>query len=147
MGILRKAVVATAIVFALPTPPETAGDKTVPPSVSTFAYLAAATDTLADLKGFCQRNPGVCTTAGVVAVHMEAKAKYGAKLIYEWANDAADPQKANPEPMNEAAADPIATGSYKGKRPLPAAAQSTLSLQDLIPEWKGPPKPAAKAKS
>ena len=110
MGILRKAFVCGALLLAIPTPPDaTSTGGAVPPSASTMAYVSAASDTFADVRGFCGRNPQVCATAGIVASRMEAKAKFGARVIYEWANDASGtpPQSAS-LPKDEAAADPIA---------------------------------------
>jgi len=140
MGILRNAFILGAVVLALPNPPasEQPAD-IVPASASTFAYVAAAADTFADLRTFCERRPGVCQTAGQLAGSMEAKAKYSARLIYEWANDAGAPtQPQTLLPPDIAAADPIATGTPGQK--MKFVSQSTLTLEDLIPEWKNPPK-------
>ena len=41
-----------------------------------------------DAGEFCGRQPMVCVTADFIATKLEAKAKYSAKLIYEWANEA-----------------------------------------------------------
>ena len=56
--------------------------------VSDTGYLEVATNTFSDLASFCARQPGVCETAGFVAHKLELKAKYGARLIYEWASEA-----------------------------------------------------------
>lgn len=103
--------------------------------------MAAAAETFSDLRGFCARRPGVCETAGKLAVTMEGKAKYSAKLIYEWANDASQGEpRRSVLPPDLAEADPIATGTMNGDM-AEAGTQSTLTLSDLIPEWKAPPKP------
>ena len=91
--------------------------------------------TFSDVASFCDRQPGVCKTAGYVAYKLERKAKYGARMIYEWANEA--------KPANSTLAisvDPITTGS-----PAPIVAhansfvsQSTLRIEDVIPAWRGP---------
>jgi hypothetical protein len=142
MGILRNAIILGAVAVAMPNPPssEQPGGA-VPPTTSSFAYVAAAAETFADLRTFCERRPGVCQTAGHLAVSMEAKAKYSAKLIYEWANDAsAEEPRSTLLPPDMANADPIATGTTDGSLPR-MASQSTLTLEDLLPEWKSPPKP------
>jgi hypothetical protein len=139
MGILRNAFILGAVVLALPNPPasEQPAD-VVPVSTSTFAYVAAAAETFADVRTFCERRPGVCQTAGQLAGSMEAKAKYGAKLIYEWANDASAPDTPRTAlPPDIATADPIATGATGKKTAFES--QSTLTLEDLLPEWKNPP--------
>jgi Family of unknown function (DUF5330) len=139
MGLLRNLAIFAAIAVAMPTPPNSElKDGIVPPSVSSFAYVSAAAQTFADLKGFCERQANVCDTAGRIAVHMEAKAKYSAKLIYEWANEAGSEQSnRSPLPKDIVAADPIATGSTKSLRKKNLS-QSTLQLQDIIPEWQAP---------
>ncbi len=142
MGILRNAIILGAVAVAMPNPPatETAGG-VVPPTASSFAYVAAAAETFADVRTFCERRPGVCQTAGHLAVTMEAKAKYSAKLIYEWANEAgAETPRTTALPPDLAAADPIATGTAE-PRLKATASQSTLRLEDLLTEWKAPPKP------
>ena len=92
MGILRKAIVAGGLFAALPTPPPTGlqGAQVQPveqqAGPGTFAYVAAASDTFADVSSFCQRRPMACDVAHYIAVTAQTKAKYSAKIVYEWAN-------------------------------------------------------------
>ena len=62
---------------------------------------------------------------------MEGKAKYSAKLIYEWANDAKGKTLV-------AEADQIQTSSPPARPVNFKESQNTLSLADLLPEWKKP---------
>ena len=62
---------------------------------------------------------------------MDGKARYSAKLIYEWANNG----KAEP---TIAVADAIQTGSPPPKPVNLKESQNTLTLADLLPEWKKP---------
>jgi Family of unknown function (DUF5330) len=89
MGILRKAIVAGGIFAALPTPPPGAQTQPVEQQAGpgTFAYVAAASDTYADLSSFCKRRPMACDVAHYLAITAQAKAKYSARIIYEWANE------------------------------------------------------------
>ena len=148
MGILRNTVILGAVVLAMPNPPASErADGVVAENASSFAYVAAAAETFADLRAFCERRPGVCQTAGHIAGTMEAKAKYSAKLIYEWANEAGGADAyATSMPPDLAEADPIATGTTGGSKGQ-MISQSTLKLEDLIPEWKAPanrPSPSKK---
>ena len=128
MGMLRTLIVVGAAVALMPSPPpDQAGTQAASPG--TLAYMAAAAETMADMRGFCQRNPNVCVTAGTVTRTVEGKAKYSAKLIYEWANNS----KENPI---VAEADSIQTGSPPPKTVNLKESQNTLSLADLLPEWK-----------
>ena len=90
MGLIRKALVIGGIIFALPSPPVVDPVVAFPPSMqsSTFATVAAAAETMADVKGFCERRPQACTTGQYLAVTFEGKARYAVKLAYEWANAA-----------------------------------------------------------
>lgn len=88
MGLLRKAIVAGGMFAALPMPPQGAQLQPVEQQAGpgTFAYMAAASDTFADVSSFCQRRPMACNVAQYIAATAQAKAKYSAKIVYEWAN-------------------------------------------------------------
>ena len=86
MGLLRKAIVLGGILYALPSPPaieSVVGEPSL--QASTVATLSAATETVADARSFCERRPQVCVTGLYLYSKVEAKAKYSAKLAYEWA--------------------------------------------------------------
>jgi Family of unknown function (DUF5330) len=101
MGILRTLLVLGAGLALLPSPPPGPTGEPVTNGPGSFAYLAAAAETVADMRGFCQRNPNACATAAVVAGMVEGKAKYSAKLVYEWANEGKTTQTADniPRPV------------------------------------------------
>ena len=103
--------------------------------------FATATQAVSDVASFCARQPGVCETAGYIASRMEAKAKYSVKLLYEWANESAVAPQV-PAAFEEAQTDPLRTGSAPvGRLAAANEGQSTLRIEDLIPEWRGPVKP------
>ena len=143
MRIIRTIVVLSGITAFMPSPPEDAGQARQSVANSTMAdtgYFQIATNTFSDLAAFCVRQPGVCETAGFVAHKLELKAKYGARLIYEWANEANTSPSSALQPDLAAGSDPIETGSMKlasGKQ-QPLTSQSTLRMEDLIPVWRGP---------
>ena len=139
---LRKTIIVVALAAALPSPPKDATglQPELVAGTGMFAYVTAAADTFTDMRGFCVRNPGVCVAANSLAGTMEAKAKYNAKLIYEWANEATGAPRSElpPLPLDLAELDELATGSAE-KLKVTAQSQSTLTLADLLPEWKAPP--------
>ena len=145
MRIFRTLLVLTGIGVFLPSPPEVPSDGTaavVDQGVTAQqgeGLITTATMAIADIASFCSRQPEVCQTAGFVAGKLEAKAKYSVKLIYEWANEASGLEPASPLPNQAEAVDPITTGSAKTNLALAPESQSTLRLDDLIPEWRGPP--------
>ncbi len=134
MGLIRKAIVIGGALLAMPSPPAQLQNGVADlsyPSTS-WTYIAAAADTVADLKSFCERKPQVCTTAQYVAGSLEGKAKYSAKLVYEWASESSASH-----PQILAKADPIETGTADHKVATSLSGNSTLRIEDLIPEWRG----------
>jgi Family of unknown function (DUF5330) len=141
MRIIRTIIVLSGIAAFMPSAPDDVNQAA--PSVasaenSDTGYLEVATNTFSDLASFCARQPGVCETAGFVAHKLELKAKYGVRLIYDWANEASTMPAVQPELAD--GSDPIETGSMKlaSAKQLPQNSQSTLRLDDLIPVWRGP---------
>ncbi len=141
MRIIRTIIVLSGIAVFMPSAPEDVNQAA--PSVASIentdtGYLEVATNTFSDLASFCARQPGVCETAGFVAHKLELKAKYGVRLIYDWANEASTPSAVQPKIAN--GSDPIETGSMKlaSAKRLPQNSQSTLRLDDLIPVWRRP---------
>ena len=141
MRLFRSMFFMGAIWFLMPTPPDSAL-KSAGITVSTPTLLSAAASAVADLGAFCGRQPGVCETASNVAGHLEVRAKYGVRLIYDWAYESnSQPQIRPLEDIQAEAADGIETGSLKDA--TVEVSQSTLTLEDYIPEWRGP-EPARK---
>jgi hypothetical protein len=137
MGMLRTLLVLGAGFALMPSPPPDPG-AAKGPEPSSFAYLAAAAETVADMRSFCQRNPNVCVTAGAVAQTVEGKAKYSAKLIYEWANEATGDAKPSGLPDDVASSDPIQTSAPPVAGLDLKESQNTLTVADLVPEWRKP---------
>ena len=139
MRLFRTIILLTALGVLLPSPPDEAGaGKSVAAPVGASGIVGSATLAIVDAAGFSGRQPTVCQTAGYVASRMEAKAKYSVKLIYEWANG---PARADAPPALRGtlqASDPLKTGATDGTIVRLAGGQSTLQLEDLIPEWRGP---------
>ena len=143
MRIFRTILVLTGITVFMPSPPEEgsgAGPDVASSAVADAGYFEVATGTFSDLAAFCARQPGVCETAGFVAHKLELKAKYGVRLIYEWANEANPEPAAAPQPDIAQDSDPLETASTRlaSSTPVSPSSQSTLRLEDLIPAWRGP---------
>jgi hypothetical protein len=129
------------VALLLPAPPEQTGpqlagfspaERAVPPE-DMFTAAVSAVD---DLSSFCIRQPQVCETAHAVFVKLEAKAKYSFRLMYEWAQQPPGERGAGEPPLG-LRADPMPTGSLT-KIAAGSESQSTLTIEDLIPEWRGP---------
>ena len=131
MGLIRKALVVGGLFLALPSPPAQQGADGQPGmQSSTFAAITAAADTFADFKGFCERRPQACVTGQYLAATFEGKARYGARLIYEWAN----PHAAQ-DAQQTATALPLAKPEAKAKPQLRLATlndSKPKSIEDLL---------------
>ncbi len=138
MGLIRKAIVLGGIIWALPAAHDVqtggAGAVADPGAnaslqSSTFAAIEAATGTVADLKGFCARQPQACVAGQYLAYTFEAKAKYLVHTAYAWST----PQSEQPgdQPASTAPAKPVKSGT-------PALRMTTLndqkptSIDDLL---------------
>jgi Family of unknown function (DUF5330) len=137
MGMLRNLIIVGVAIAFMPSPPPGENDVT-PVSMGAFAYMAAAAETVADLRSFCQRNPNVCVTAGSMAQTLESKAKYSAKLMYEWADDAKSESRKNDLPQDVALADPIETSTAAKPAVSLKESQNTLTLADVVVPWRKP---------
>jgi Family of unknown function (DUF5330) len=137
MGMLRNLIIVGAAFAFMPSPPPGENDAP-PPSAGAVAYMAAAAETVADLRSFCQRNPNVCATAGAMAHTVEGKAKYSAKLLYEWANDVKGDSRKVILPDDIASSDPIQTSTPPKTMVSLKESQNTLTVSDLVAPWRKP---------
>jgi hypothetical protein len=119
MRLIRSSVILLGLLAIIPNPPV---DKNAPPDAapSNWALMSAASSAFQDVKTFCTRQASVCDTADYLITRVEVKAKYGLKLVYEWANSAKEEAQAMLEPRLlggssfaslPQAADEIMTGS------------------------------------
>ena len=145
MGLIRKAIVVGGIIWALPaahdTQPGTAGAQPGADSSfqsQTFAAIEAATGTVADLKGFCERQPQACVAGQYLAYTFEAKAKYLVHAAYQWSSpDKPDAPKAVAQADVQPADQPASTKPVK-KSGIPALRTATIndakpqSIEDLL---------------
>jgi hypothetical protein len=132
MGLIRKIIVVGGALMAMPSPPQTSQTAVTAPSTS-WSYVSAAADAVSDFKGFCERKPQVCMTAQYLASTVEGKAKYSAKLVYEWASESSSPEEKPPAKL--AKADNIKTSTVGPE--FARQSTSTLRIEDLVPEWHG----------
>ncbi len=141
MKIIKIAVLLGAFGILAPEPPQSMlqqANQVPEQEVAAPRLLGAALNAAGDLNGFCARQPDTCATAQSLTWYLLAKAKYSIRLIYEWA---AEPEKTPKGETNPVLADYRITHSGP-KKPLFANedddSQSTLRLDDLLPDWRGP---------
>lgn len=127
--LLRMAFWLGLVLILLPSGSPPHGSATN--SVGAADALSAASATVADLRGFCSRQPEACTVGSELATAIGYRAQAGAKMLYDALTEALAPHE---------------TGSLGGGRPIGAvksrpeqASQNTLTPADLTPAWRGPP--------
>jgi hypothetical protein len=84
MFLLRSAFWLTIVILLIPADPQS-GEA---PRVTVVNALMAARATVADLSGFCNRNPDVCITGGAAIDVFAEKAGNGVEMIYRYLDDA-----------------------------------------------------------
>ena len=107
-------------------------------NVSALDAMSAATSTVTDMRGFCERQPDACTIGSQTAVAIGHRAQAGAKMLYEYFNEHRGPNDTG-----------TVTNSATGKAvPLPPArpSQHTLSPADVAAPWRGPQPPRKEAR-
>lgn len=118
MFLVRSAFWLTIVILLIPADPET-GDA---PRVTVMNAVAAVRATVADLSGFCGRNPDVCATGGAAAQLIGEKLGNGVDLIYRYLGDE----------------DPVPAGSTIDVAPgRQDRAPGTLTTDDLALPWQG----------
>jgi len=102
--------------------------------VSASEAISAASATVGDLRGFCERQPDACTVGSQVATAIGHRAQAGAKMLYDLLSEAMasrDDSAAAGAPRNDGK--PIAA-----KPAAKRASQNTLTPADTAPAWRGP---------
>ncbi len=93
MFLLRSAFWLTVVILLIPADPQS-GEA---PRITVLNALAAAQATVADLSGFCERNPDVCTKGSAAAELLAEKAGNGVEMVYRYLGGSAPADgEANP---------------------------------------------------
>jgi hypothetical protein len=99
--------------------------------VTASEAISAASATVGDLRGFCERQPDACTVGSQVATAIGYRAQAGAKMLYDALSEAMAPHA-----TGSLAAAPGRTALEKTA--AERASQNTLSPADLKTPWRGP---------
>jgi Family of unknown function (DUF5330) len=129
MFLLRLAFWILVICLLLPGPPQ-----------DNQRLLTSAEKTVADVRGFCGRNPDVCDNARGAMTSMLAKLKNGADFLQTWlAQDSGRrPEGGRLFPVQPAPDKPAHTGVMD--QPVQAVPRwgDSLNQSDRLPPWRGP---------
>ena len=115
MFLVRSAFWLSVVVMLLPGDPESG---TEAPRVGAVETLFAARAAIADLSGFCNREPQACETGGAALAVFGEKARYGANLLFQTIGTALSTDGTVP------------TG-------IPEELRGTLTPDDRAPSWRG----------
>jgi hypothetical protein len=104
------------------------GSQTVPKSqVSMSDVLVAASDIVADIQHFCERQPQACVVGSQTTVTLRERAQTGAKILYDFLRD------------QFGSSDSTSVRTTGGISIPPAGpSQHTLRPTDLTRPWHGP---------
>ena len=123
--LLRTAFWLTLVLVLIPLGSEKTGEPDT--AVDPVAAFAAAQATMSDLGGFCGRNPHACQTGGEALAAIGARARDGARIVYEFLDDQVVENNAGLDPATDETSGLI-TGS---------TSSGTLTPQDLAMPWQG----------
>jgi len=137
MFLLRTAFWVSVALALLPSfmPKEAA---TVSPDVGATDAMTAASATVADLSGFCERRPDACAAGLQFANAFGQRAQAGAKILYDLVGEKVGK-------TDHVAAGSVTHAGSAGNGTAEAAAseaakpsQHTLTATDMAPAWRGP---------
>ena len=116
MFLVRSAFWIAVVIMLIPVDEEVAerAPATTHP-IGALEAVSAAQSTVADVNGFCERNPDVCAMGGRIATTFALKARTGAEMLVDFV-------------------DARLGGSGAAE---PAVDHGTLTPSDLSPAWRG----------
>lgn len=108
--------------------------------VSTGETVSALTAALADVRGFCTRNPDACATGAAAMQTMGDRAQAGARMLSDFIAEQLDRSRDLVPPPGSRAVEqrPQAERARIERAPPAPGARDTLSPADLVPEWRAP---------
>ncbi|AXS39932.1 hypothetical protein D1F64_07520 [Breoghania sp. L-A4] len=138
--ILRTAFWLSLVVLLIPADPETKA-QSKEADISSLQAIGAAQQAYVDMTRFCERNPMTCETGGAAVEIFSAKARTGARMVYEYLGPGDNTDRTPVSASRDMASGPsdreLFTGSTAA-RPSNGPANGTLTPADLQPEWTVP---------
>jgi hypothetical protein len=135
--LIRMAFWLSVVLALLPTFAGTdSASKATQSSVDAGDAVSAASATVSDLSGFCDRQPEACNVGAQAAVAFGHQAQAGARILYEYLNDRVTPKTTGSITAGNNAARVQKVSLDKGTRGT--SSRGTLTDDDLAPAWRGP---------
>jgi len=108
---------------------------TVPVDVGAADAMTAASATVSDLSGFCERRPDACAAGAQFATVFARRAEAGAKILYDFVGDkVAKTERSVTNASASAGSAPVEAPGSEAVKP----SQHTLTATDMAPPWRGP---------
>ena len=123
--LLRTAFWLTLVLVLIPL--GSSKDEGETTKVDPIAAYSAASAAVSDIGGFCSRNPQACETGGDAIAMIGARARDGARIVYEFL-DTRIAEKEAGDHLRTDSNNEIITG---------AISNGTLTAQDMTPPWQG----------
>jgi hypothetical protein len=143
MFLLRTALL-TSVVLALLPSFVPAKSTTVAADLGAAEAVTAASATVADLGGLCERRPQACEAGAQFAAAFAQRTQAGAKIVYGFIGERlANLDRTRSQATGVAtdgtapAGDELAPVAVKAQN-QPAGSVETLTATDLVPPWHGP---------
>ena len=137
MFLLRTAFWASVALAVLPSfvPKEAA---TVPPEAGATDAMTAASATVADLSGFCDRRPDACAAGLQLANAFGQRAQAGVKILYDFVGEKVGKAERATAAGTVTHAGAAANGAEAAVTEAAKPSQHTLTATDMAPAWRGP---------
>jgi hypothetical protein len=132
--LLRMAFWLSIVLILLPT-----GSAQRAPATSDVGasdVISAGSATVADMRGFCTRQPDACTVGSQMAVAMGYRAQAGAKMLYDFLTEKLAPRETGSVPRTAGDRGNVAKTALEKTAP-DHTSQNTLTPADLAPAWHG----------
>jgi hypothetical protein len=132
--LLRTAFWLGLVLVLLPTfaGGESSKPSNVQPQVNAGEAVTAASATVSDLVHFCERQPAACVAGAQAAAVVSDRAQAGAKILYDYLSD-----RANPKATGSVTA-PTQASAPAAARKITDAGRDTLKPTDRAPAWRAP---------
>ncbi|MFN3351689.1 DUF5330 domain-containing protein [Pseudorhodoplanes sp.] len=120
--LLRVAFWLSIVLVLLPSGDYRSKDQA--PQIGAADAVSAAGAAVADLGGFCGRQPQACDVGGQAAIAFGQRAQAGARFLFDLLQDSLAPASTGSVARNTSDKAPVS--------------QHTLKPSDLEPEWRAP---------
>jgi hypothetical protein len=144
--LIRMAFWLSVVLALLPTFAGTDHAATATQSnVGAGEAVTAASATVSDLSGFCDRQPEACEIGAQVAVAFGHQAQAGAKIVYDYLSDRTPPKATGSVTAKgkDSGNLPVRKVSFDKRERAPGSGD-TLNAEDLAPAWRGPAAPKSR---